>query len=222
MLDDFTPAAKRAAGLRSITQRPSERRSAPDGGRGVVRAPLSSPLQVREAGESGLLTFVGVASVTERAYPMWDMFGEYSEVIDAAAFDDTLARNDLDVTLVLGHDQMRRIARTTLGTLRLAAGEDGLAVDADLDPADPDVAYAAPKLRSGLYDEMSFAFRIESGQWSPDYTEYRITRVDLHRGDVSIVGWGANPYTTGGLRSVQRATFAQHQAAHLDLAIATG
>jgi hypothetical protein len=63
------------------------------------------------------------------------------------------------------------------------------------------VAYIAPKLRSGLIDEMSFAFRIESGQWSPDYTEYRINRYDIHRGDVAIVGYGANPYTAASLRT---------------------
>ena len=209
--------------MRQLGQRPSERRSAPEGGRGQVRVPLVSPLEIRaaEGQEGGALTFHGVASVVERAYPMWDMFGEYNEVIDATAFDETLARADLDVTLVLGHDQMRRIARTTLGTLTLAATEPGLDVLAQLDPTDPDVAYASHKLGSGLYDEMSFAFRIESGQWSPDYTEFRITKVDLHRGDVSIVGWGANPYTSAGLREQQQVTdYRARQAALLDLAIA--
>jgi hypothetical protein len=57
-----------------------------------------------------------------------------------------------------------------------------------------------PKLRSGLIDEMSFAFRIEAGVWSPDYTEYRIDKVDIHRGDVAIVGYGANPFTDGSVR----------------------
>lgn len=222
MLDLIEAAKARASELRQTSQRPSERRSTPDGPRGVIRAPLWAPLQVREAEDApDVLRFSGVASVTERAYPMWDAFGEYSEVIDARAFDETLGRDDLDVTLVLGHDQMRRIARTTLGSLRLAAGEDGLAVDADLDPSDPDVAYVAPKLRSGLFDEMSFAFRIEAGQWSPDYSEFRITKVDIHRGDVSIVGWGANPHTSATLREAPK-SYLDRQAALLDLAIATG
>ncbi|MGW4476800.1 HK97 family phage prohead protease, partial [Nonomuraea sp. NPDC004354] len=72
-----------------------------------------------------------------------------------------------------------------------------------LDLADHDVSYILPKLRSGLIDEMSFAFRIDSGQWSPDYTEYRITRYDIHRGDVAIVGWGANPFTDAGVRAAR-------------------
>jgi hypothetical protein len=37
--------------------------------------------------------------------------------------------------------------------------------------------------------------------WSPDYTEYRIQEVDLDRGDVSAVNYGANPYTSIAARS---------------------
>jgi HK97 family phage prohead protease len=148
------------------------------------------------------LEFAGHASVTERAYEMWDWYGPYNEVVSADGFDNTLARDDLDVPLVLGHDQLRRIARTTNNTLRLSIDDDGLLVEApELDPTDVDVAYIAPKLRAGLIDEMSFAFRIVRGVWSPDYTEYRISEVDIHRGDVAIVGYGANPATDAGLRT---------------------
>lgn len=149
---------------------------------------------------------------------MWDWYGPYTEVVSGSAFDETLARVDLDVPLVLAHDQLRRIARTTLGTLDLTSGGDGLAVAARLDVADADVAYIMPKLRAGLVDEMSFAFRIEAGTWSPDYTEYRIDRVDLHRGDVAIVGYGANPYTDAGLRT--RPPASSRARALLELALA--
>lgn len=218
-----TAAQQRAAAMLQLTQRPSQRAADPQGTqRNVVRAPLLTP-QIREAGESGSLGFSGVASVFEHGYVMYDAFGDYTEIVDPGAFDDTLRDAGLDVTLVIGHDQIRRIARTTLGTLRLAAGTEGLMVDADLDPTDPDVAYVAPKLRAGLFDEMSFAFRIESGQWSPDYEQFRITKVDLHRGDVSIVGWGANPATSASLRAEPKpGGFRARQQALLDLAIATG
>ena len=143
----------------------------------------------------------GFATVYEQPYEMWDMWGPYTEIITNGAFADTLARADLDVPLVLQHEQLRRIARTTNGSLTLTEDDHGLRVLATLDPADTDVAYIAPKLRSGLIDEMSFAFRIDAGQWSPDYTEYRINKVNLHRGDTAIVGFGANPATAGsGLR----------------------
>lgn len=199
-----TAADDRASGYRAPADRPSQRRCAEAlGARAVVLAPLTRA-EVRDAADgSGLLDFTGYASVVERGYEMWDMFGPYTEVVAADAFNETLARAGLDVPLVLGHDQLRRIARTTTGTLSLAMDETGLRVSAPkLDPADADVAYIAPKLRSGLIDEMSFAFRIDAGQWSPDYTEFRITKVDIHRGDVAIVGYGANPFTAGsGLRA---------------------
>ncbi|WFF07246.1 HK97 family phage prohead protease [Micromonospora sp. WMMD1076] len=194
-------ARARSQGVRQRADRPSQRRSAEHAGaRAVARAALIDP-QVRAAGDGGVLEFTGHASVTEQAYEMWDWYGPYMEVVSAGAFDTTLARADLDVPLVLGHDQLRRIARTTNGTLDLSVDDQGLVVAARLDPDDADVAYIAPKLRAKLIDEMSFAFRIEAGTWSPDYTEYRIDRVDIHRGDVAIVGYGANPYTDSGLRA---------------------
>lgn len=192
-------ALARAAGIRQRGDRPSQRRSAEHGS--TFRASFSARVELRAKPDSGLLAFEGLASATERAYDMWDMWGPYSEIVSAGAFADTLARADLDVPFVLGHDQLRRIARTTTGTLHLEETPEGLRVSAELDPADPDVAYIAPKLRAELIDEMSFAFRIESGQWSPDYSEFRINRAELHRGDVAIVGFGANPYTDAGLRS---------------------
>jgi len=213
-------AAARAGGVQQRVDRPRQRRSAePAGSRAAARAGLSG-VQLREADGGSVLEFAGHASVTERGYEMWDMFGPYTEVISADAFEETLNRADLDVPLVLGHDQLRRIARTTNGTLDLSVDDDGLAVVARLDPTDADVAYIAPKLRAGLVDEMSFAFRITAGTWSPDYTEYRIDKVDIHRGDVAIVGYGANPATDAALRTQQPSK--SHVRALLELAIARG
>lgn len=218
MIEIREAALARSRSVEQLSHRPSQRRCAEaDTARAVMRAPLAT-LNIRATEEDAdALRFAGVASATERAYEMWDMFGPYSEIVSQDAFDVTLAREDLDVPLVLAHDQMRRIARTTLGTLRLSMSEEGLSVDADLDRRDLDVQYIEPKLRAGLIDEMSFAFRIVSGQWSPDYTEYRISEVDIHRGDVAIVGWGANPHTTAELR--QQAP-RESVAAYLDAVIA--
>lgn len=219
--DIAAAAAERGQHVRQRADRPSQRRSAEAAGsRSVVRAPLAG-VELRAGGDAGVLEFTGHASVTERAYEMWDWYGPYTEVISADAFAETLSRADLDVPLVLGHDQLRRIARTTTGTLDLSVDDTGLLVGARLDPADVDVAYIAPKLRSGLVDEMSFAFRIEAGTWSPDWTQYRIDRVDMHRGDVAIVGYGANPSTDAGLRQQARPTD-QRARALLELAIAGG
>lgn len=191
-------AEARAGQVRALADRPRQRRCAEDVA-SSARVAIRSQLVLRESSTGGL-AFEGYASITERAYEMWDMFGPYDEIVSAGAFTDTLNRADLDVPLVLQHDQLRRIARTTAGSLFLAEDDQGLRVSApELNPDDVDVAYITPKLRSGLIDEMSFAFRIDSGRWSPDYSEFRIDRVDIHRGDVAIVGYGANPATSADL-----------------------
>ena len=197
-------AQLRAAGVSANVDRPKQRRSFErQGAAAWVSTRAVNGLQLRSSTDgSGPLQFAGMASVTEAPYEMWDMFGPYTEVVSQGAFDQTLRTPNLDVPLVLGHDQMRRIARTTNGTLQLSATQDGLDVQAQLDPSNPEVQYITPMLESGLIDEMSFAFQITSGVWSPDYTEFRIDAVDIQRGDVSIVGYGANPATAGsGLRA---------------------
>jgi HK97 family phage prohead protease len=204
MIEMRAAALQRADAVRQRADRPSQRRDRE--GRQAVRAHLAGiSLRAKAAdGEPSMLSFTGHASVTDEPYQMYDQFGPYTELVSSGAFDETLNRSDLDVPLVLGHDQMRRVARTTTGTLRLEMDDQGLLVDADLDPTDLDVQYIAPKLRSGLIDEMSFAFRITRGIWSPDYTEYRIDQVDIHRGDVAVVGYGANPFTDSGLRAAAK------------------
>lgn len=212
-------AERRGNEVRQRADRPSKRRDAD--GRPAARAHLAQ-VHIREANAaSPLVQFDGHASVTEQPYEMYDWYGPYTEVVSASAFDTTLNRADLDVPFVLGHDQMRRMARTTTGDLRLAMDDAGLHVLADLNPADQDVAYILPKLAAGHIDEMSFAFRITRGVWSPDYTEYRIDEVDMHRGDVAIVGFGANPFTDAGVRSEPEAAGSSARAKLL-LAIALG
>lgn len=187
---------------------PGQRRSS-TGERNRVNARLVrsdvSGLEVAE----GPLSFLGMASVTGQAYEMYDMFGPYDEEIHLGAFAESLARTDLDVPFVLGHDSMRRIARTgndvsPLFLKEITEGDvTGLEVRApDLQRDDADVSYITPKLKSRLIDEMSFMFRVTSGRWSDDWMTYHIHAVDIHRGDVAIVGYGANPYTAGsGLRA---------------------
>ncbi|WP_157251044.1 HK97 family phage prohead protease [Nonomuraea typhae] len=218
MNDRAAAAAERAQHVRQRSDRPSQRRSGEHAGsRALARVPAA--IDLREQGDGGSLEFLGRATIYERGYEMWDMWGPYTEIVSAGAGADSLARADLDVPLVLGHDQLRRLARTTTGTLELVEDDSGLSVRApSLDPADYDVAYIVPKLRAGLIDEMSFAFRIDAGQWSPDYTEYRITRYDIHRGDVAIVGYGANPATEAALR--EKPATSSRARALLELALA--
>lgn len=214
---------------RGLASRPTERRAGEDASsfRGVI---THAAPQIRAAAEGGTGTeFWGLACRVDTGYEMWDWAGPYTESVDPGAFTSSLARADLDVPLVLQHVDIRRIARTTipageLGHLSLVETEDGLECLApNLDPADFDVDYIARKIRSGLVTEMSFKFRITKGQWSPDWTEYHIQEVDLHRGDVAICGYGANPNTLAEVREplaaqIARADEDEARAAYVNLA----
>jgi len=157
-----------------------------------------SNVEVREE-DDGTVTFSGYATVFNRDYSVWDHYGEYTERVAPGAFERTLTE-DPDVVLVVNHEGLP-LARTKSGTLRLSTDSIGLRVETQLDASDPDVQALVPKMRRGDVDEMSFAFRVNEQTWNGDYTERNITEINLHRGDVSIVTFGANPHTMALLRA---------------------
>lgn len=141
----------------------------------------------------------GYASVTERGYQMYDWYGEYSEIIDADAFTETLAANPLVV--YRENHTGTPMATTRNGRLELRMDSTGLEDVAYVNPKREDVQRLVTAIEDRDVTEQSFMFRITGGQWSPDYTEYRITKVDLDRGDVGPVTYGANPHTSVEARS---------------------
>lgn len=144
----------------------------------------------------------GTASVVEHGYEMWDEYGPYSEVVDRSAFTRTLVQNP-DVVFLVNHTGLP-MARTTNGTLELGVDEDGsLTSRAFLNPQRQDVSDLVASINDGDTTEMSFAFTIDRGEWSPDATVYRILAVNLDRGDVSAVTYGANPATSISARARQ-------------------
>jgi HK97 family phage prohead protease len=164
---------------------------------GIVRRAYPVQLEVRaKAGASGVSTVEGYASVTESPFEMWDWLGPYSEVVRTGAFAKTLAENP-QVQLLLNHGGLA-MAYTKAGTLRLSEDTTGLHMEADVNANRHDVGDMLAALDEGSVDEMSFAFRVTRQQWSPDYDQRDILEVDLHRGDVSVVNFGANPATTVG------------------------
>lgn len=170
--------------------------------RRVSRSFAVQEARIKESDDGKTLRFTGYASVTDAPYEMHDMFGPYTEVIDSGAFARTLAQ-DPDVVFLVNHRDLP-LARTKSQTMTLTEDGTGLHTDATFLAADPDVQRIAPKIERGDLDEMSFAFWIEGQRWSPDYMQCNISEVNLHRGDVSIVTFGANPHTGGlvGLRSL--------------------
>lgn len=202
-MTDYAAAAQaRSAGVRAPADRPAQRRCASpeDAPRGSLARLLS--IEERAKKDADPSTVFGVASVVEQGYEMYDTFGPYTEVVSRGAFDATLATSPLvEFTLNHGHGGGLPMAHTRNGTLSLAMDDEGLAFEASVDPSRSDVADMLKALSRGDLAEASFKFRIVRGQWSPDYTEYRIEEVDLDRGDVSAVNFGANPLATSAARA---------------------
>lgn len=164
---------------------------------GTERRAFPVQLEVRaKQGVSNVSTIEGYASVTEAPFDMYDWLGPYSEVVRTGAFGKTLAENP-QVQLLLNHGGLA-MAYTKAGSLRLSEDTTGLHMEADVSTKRSDVADMLAALEEGSVDEMSFAFRVTRQQWSPDYDQRDILEVDLHRGDVSVVNFGANPATTVG------------------------
>lgn len=171
--------------------------------RGTERRAYPVKLEVRAGSTSGVSTIEGYASVTDTPYLMWDWLGEYTEVVRSGAFAKTLSENP-QVQLLLNHGGLS-MAYTKASTLRLSEDSTGLHMAADVNTDRSDVRDMVAAIADGAVDEMSFAFRVPAGksQWSPDYDQRDILEVDMHRGDVSVVNFGANDGTAGllGVRS---------------------
>lgn len=146
-------------------------------------------------------TLTGYASVFDEGYDMYGGpdKGGWTEYVDPKAFDETLKRKP-DLHLLINHEGMP-LARTKSGTLRLSTDRIGLHVDAELDRSDPDVQRLEVKMGRGDMDEMSFAFRTVRHEWNNDESERRLLELNLDKGDVSVVNFGASPHTSAGIRS---------------------
>jgi HK97 family phage prohead protease len=143
--------------------------------------------------------FNGYAAVYNYLFPMWDFWGdEFDEEVAPWAGQRTLA-NGCDVPFLVGHnDAGIPMARTKSGTMQLGEDSHGLHVNApDLDGSVEQVRQLASAVERGDMDEMSMAFMVMRQDWSPDYTKRTILEYDLHKGDVSVVVFGANDGTAG-------------------------
>ncbi|QBP29669.1 capsid maturation protease [Mycobacterium phage Typha] len=169
-------------------------------------------LELRAADDSAdEIELTGYASTFE-PYEMYGgpAAGGWIEQIDKRAFTKTL-REKPDLMLLINHEGMP-LARTKSGTLTLSVDDHGLKVRAMLDRSDPDVQRLEAKMRRGDMDEMSFAFRVRGQKWEatedfPDdlYALRTITEVNLHKGDVSVVNYGANPTTHAEVKGLDAA-----------------
>jgi HK97 family phage prohead protease len=171
---------------------------------GQARMPVfASKLRAQMVQRDGKSFFQveGYATVFNTPYVMYDMFGDYTEQVASTALDVSLSRSP-DVSFLLNHRGMT-MARTTNGTLELSKDATGLKMVALLNADRADVRDLASAINDKLIDEMSFAFMIDEDgfEWNEDYSSLTLTRIDIDRGDVSAVNYGANPYTSISARA---------------------
>jgi HK97 family phage prohead protease len=158
----------------------------------------TSQFDVRSEGNE--LKFEGYASTFDAPY---DIYGGppsgWHEIVTREAFKKTLTEKP-DLHLLINHEGMP-LARTKSGTMQLLTDNHGLLVRANLDRRDPMVQSLQVKMERGDMDQMSFAFRVKKQTWSDDETHRYLDEVSLHKGDVSVVNFGANPTTSATIRS---------------------
>lgn len=157
-------------------------------------------MRARPNGTGGTkFQFCGYAAVYLHPFEMWDFWGDqFTEKVGLGAGARTLA-NNCDVPFLVGHwDCGIPMARTKSGTMNLGEDSHGLWVDApSLDGSLEQIRQLASAVERGDMDEMSMAFVTIRQDWSPDYEERTILEYDLHKGDVSVVVFGANDGTAG-------------------------
>lgn len=180
----------------------------------VTRGWAVENLEVRAPVEGDhFANFYGHASVTDKPYEMYGGpdKGGWTETVDKGAFKHTLGRNP-DVPFKINHEGMN-LARTTAGNLQLREDGVGLEVKAQLDTRVSVVNDLVLLMDAGNINEMSFAFRVtkqawlnadgeEVPWWDLSGTDRHIQQVDINKGDVSVVNYGASPHTDAVLRSL--------------------
>jgi HK97 family phage prohead protease len=155
---------------------------------------MSGQVELREA-VNGKLILRGVASWTG----VWYSIGAgQEEKILPSAFKRSL-EEDPDVSLLISHGAggslpLARTRPKEAPSLRLGEDHEGLVCEADLNPRDSDVQNLRAKSENSPL-EMSFAFRCTDDAWDQTMTRREVKGVSLHRGDVSVVGSGANEHT---------------------------
>jgi HK97 family phage prohead protease len=151
------------------------------------------PIEIRSDNDDGPIILRSYASLFDTGYTIGGGSYRYEERVDAGAFTRTLS-SDPDVVFRTEHSSLP-LARTSSGTLTLGEDDKGLWYEAQLDRADPDVISLVPKIQRGDLRESSFAFRCIRDKWSEDRTKRNMQEVDIHRGDVSVVTFGASADT---------------------------
>lgn len=178
----------------------------------------SLPFEIRaDENENGERTIEGRAIV----YGKRTDLGFFDEIIEPGALDETDLR---DVPLLPNHDTnalplARSRRNTPRSTMQLIPDAEGLGIRARLDTKNnPNAAAADSAIDRGDVDGMSFAFSVESEEWTELDTEHptrHITGISRVY-EVSIVTWPA--YADTSIHARGMATAPESAAAALESA----
>ena len=182
----------------------ADTRNLPPAGATEHRSIAVDDFEFRATGKN-LISFTGYASIFDYGYQIGD---GWTEIVDKRAFDQTL-KQEPDVQLLVNHDSvpLARTGRTGISkppTLFLNTDTKGLHVEAELDTTSPLVQTVRSALERGDMDEMSFAFRAVADDRDQETRVRRLLEVDIDKGDVSIVNYGASGATSAQLRFAEQ------------------
>jgi len=166
-------------------------------------------LELRESA-NGRVVLRGLASRTDVWYPIGR---DQQELIRPGAFGRTLAEGP-DVCLRIEHSALplaRSTSKTGTPSLELSEGSEGLHFTASLNLADPDVQSLRAKAEN-VDLQCSFAFRCNADSWDDRMERREVHEVNLHKGDVSIVAYGANEQTSVAISERGASTLEERRA----------
>jgi len=159
----------------------------------------------------------GLAAVYEQETRIADIFGEFTEVIRAGAFDET---DFSDVRLLVNHDMngiaLARSRRNNKSdkpnTMQLTVDKDGVKITADLDTENNEQARALySAISRGDMDGMSFCFYVseENQRWTTEngVDKREILKVDkvIEVSAVNFPAYGGTNINSRSLDSDRRA-----------------
>jgi HK97 family phage prohead protease len=174
------------------------------------RTSSDRPIEVRASQSGDTLIWDGYGSVTNHSYSVFGgpPYG-WDETVQRGAYKRTLL-NNADVSFLINHEGMS-LARTRSGTLTLDEDDIGLRNVVELDMRQNAVNDLAIANERGDVNEQSIGFRVVGDEWFDENgepsnrmvgTKRNITEINMNKGDVSAVNYGANDAASGGFRDL--------------------
>ncbi len=154
-------------------------------------------------------------------YPQWQ--GRAGMELAPDALSESLAA-DPHVSLLVNHEGLPLAstrAKGDTGRLSLAVTDSGLSWRANLDPSDDLSAAVHSRVRNGLMAQASAGFYLTEAEWVERDGEdvLRVTAAEIHRGDVSVVTYGANPNASTRTAASPKLPFEDEPKAKLEVEV---